>query len=158
MCELCTEVSLECIYLRHLCVLTIYMLTWYAVFSNHVSAYNCVIVNSKTGGALKEYYIGLSIIVWCSHVIQTLAIVGSRKLGSTKPKAEYHKLQQYCKWLLDYLRGASVSTFVCAGNLYTGNELEKCLIALYLRFSPTWAWSLCMLWASTMILLFDMWI
>ena len=32
----------------------------------------------------------------------------------------------------DYLRRVSVPTFVCPGSLYTGNELEKCLITLYL--------------------------
>jgi len=31
----------------------------------------------------------------------------------------------------DHLRGASVSTFVCAGSLYTGNELEKCLTVVF---------------------------
>ena len=39
------------------------------------------------------------------------------------------------KRLWDYLRGASVSTFVCAGRLYTGNELEKCLILVFSLFS-----------------------
>ena len=43
--------------------------------------------------------------------------------------------------------------------LNTGNELEKCLIALHLHFSPTSTCSVCACkWASTMILLFDMWI
>ena len=35
-----------------------------------------------------------------------------------------------------YPKEASVSTFVCAGSLYTGNELEKYLIALYYAFLP----------------------
>ena len=31
--------------------------------------------------------------------------------------------------------GPSVLTFVCAGSLYTGNELEKCLILVFMLFS-----------------------
>ena len=45
---------------------------------------------------------------------------------------------------IDILRGGSLSTFVCTGSLYTGNESGKCLIALYLCSSPTWACSMCM--------------
>ena len=39
--------------------------------------------NSKRGGGLKAGVL----IVWYSHVVQALANVGPRKLGSTKPKA-----------------------------------------------------------------------
>ena len=36
------------------------------------------------------------------------------------------------------LRRGSVSTFVCAGSLYTGNELEKCLYCIVPSKCP-WA-------------------
>ena len=36
------------------------------------------------------------------------------------------------------LRWGSVSTFVCAGSLYTGNELEKCLYCIVPSKRP-WA-------------------
>ena len=42
--------------------------------------------------------------------------------------------------------GCLYQHFLCACSLYTENELEKCLIVLC-----DWKW------ASTMILLFDMW-
>ena len=55
--------------------------------------------------------------------------------------------------------GMSVSTFVDTGSLYTGNELGKCLVALYIsliaymQYMHARAHGL----VHAMILLFDMW-
>ena len=106
----------------------------------HVST--SIVTNSKRRGALKEYQSLCSIVYKCWA---TLIPENMEKL-SLRYWVEY---QLQCNTSIendygDYLRGVSVSTFVCAGSHYTGNELEKCLIALYLHFSPTWACSVCM--------------
>ena len=91
MCELCTEVSLECISSPLMC--TDYLHAYLIPLDMLCSQTMCqpklflcaftVVINSKRGGALKAGVL----IVWYSHVVQTLGNVGPRKLGSTKPKA-----------------------------------------------------------------------
>ena len=49
---------------------------------------------------------------------------------------EYQSNTTVLKTIMELSERASVSIFVYAGSLYTGNELEKCLIFLYLWFSP----------------------
>ena len=39
------------------------------------------------------------------------------------------------KMIMGLSEMVSVSTFVCAGSLYTENELEKCLILVFTLFS-----------------------
>ena len=58
--------------------------------------------------------------MWYSHVVQALGNVGPRK-----PEPKVNSLMQGTTVLKTIMGGASVSKFVCAGSLYTGNELEK---------------------------------
>ena len=54
-------------------------------------------------------------------VPENLEVLSLRHWVEYESNARYNSIE----W--DHLRGASVSTFVCAGSLYTGNELKKCL-------------------------------
>ena len=91
MCELCTEVSLECISSPLMCTdyLHAYLIRLDMLCSQTLcqpELFLCaftVVINSKRGGALKAGVL----IVWYSHIVQALGNVGPRKLGSTKPKA-----------------------------------------------------------------------
>ena len=60
-------------------------------------------------------------------VPENLEVLSQRHWVEYQSNARYNSIE-------DYLSGASVSTFVCAGSLYTGNELEKCLILLFTLF------------------------
>ena len=91
-----------------------------------------IVINSKRGGALKEYQSFCSIVYKCWAML----IHENMKELSLRHWVEYHYNTSMENNYGDYLRGVSVSIFVCAGSLYTGDELEKCLIALYLCFSP----------------------
>ena len=55
-------------------------------------------------------------------VPENLEVLSLRHWVEYQSNARYNSIEN------DYLRGASVSTFVCTGSPYTGNELEKCLI------------------------------
>ena len=91
MCELSTEVSLECISSPLMC--TDYLHAYLIPLDMLCSQTTCqsklflcaftVVINCKRGGALKARVL----IVWYSHVVQALGNVCPRKLGSTKPKA-----------------------------------------------------------------------
>ena len=82
---------------------------------------------------MKEYQSLCSIVFkWCAMLIPE-----NMEELSLRHWVEYQCNTRIENDYGDYLRVVSVSTFVCAGSLYTGKELKKCLIALYLRFSPT---------------------
>ena len=102
------------------------------MFSNHVSTLILcaftIVINSKRGGALKAGVL----IVWYSHVVQALGNVGPRKLGSIL-SLRYRVEYEGKTVLKTIMRGVSVSTFAFAASLYTGNELEKCLILVQWR-------------------------
>ena len=47
---------------------------------------------------------------------------------------QYQSNARYNSIENDHGTGASASTFVCTGSLYTGNGLEKCLILAFMDF------------------------
>ena len=51
----------------------------------------------------------------------------------------------------------SVSTFVCAGSLYTGNEMEKCLFVfrLFFHLSLQWMYEMGLVYNDTFVLNLD---
>ena len=87
MCELCTEVYLECISSPLICTdyLHVYLIPldmWCSQTMCQPKLFLCaftIVINSKRGGALKAGVL----IVWYSHVVQALGNVGPRKPGST---------------------------------------------------------------------------
>ena len=87
-----------------------------------------IVINSKTG----------VLILWYSHVVQALGNVG---IG-----LKISLMQGTIVQLWDYLIGVFVLTVVCAGSLYTGNEVEKCLIFMLLSH-----WSLQCLYESGLV-------
>ena len=72
-------------------------------------------------------------------------------LGNVDPR---HWVDYQCNASIENYYG-TISTCVCAGSLSTGNELEKCL-CIYAYLPLELAVYICK-WASTMILLFDVW-
>ena len=84
MCELCTEVSLECIASPLMC--TDYFHAYLIPLDMLCSQTMCkrtlflcaftIVINSKRGGALKARVL----IVWYTHAVQALGNAGPRKL------------------------------------------------------------------------------
>ena len=87
------------------------------MFSNHVST--CaftIVINSKRGGALKEYQSFCSIV----HKSWAMLIHENMQELSLRHWVEISIIQLNIEnGYGDYLRGMSVSTFVCAGSLAT---------------------------------------